>query len=434
MTRRATLAPVSPAAGPSHDRTHEGRALLVGVALRVAVIAYTRPPAAWDGTIYTTLAGSLATGEGFVHWDGSGRATAFFPVGYPAALAAMRGLVGATASIYMVNLLAFVLTFASAVRLGTVLGGARGGRASGWAVALYPGLILWSAAAMTESLLGALWTAALAVCVTGANPPTAERRLARDSALRALVAGSLLGLASLVRPQTVLLGPVVGAISARGGGPRTRAGLAVLSLAAMLGVLAPWTARNARALGGVALVSTNGGSNLLIGTLPEARGGYRALNPTDPCGAVIGEIPRDACMSRAARARILEAPLRWCALGVRKVARTFAFEWAPVSYLRSTVPERMPRPVTLALAVLCSVGWWTLAALGSRGILSLWRNGHPDAALGLAAPVASVAVVHAVYIADDRYHLVLIGPLCAAAGALYNRSIAIEPPEDRASR
>ncbi len=300
-------------------------------------------------------------------------------------------------------------------------------------MALYPGLVLWSAAAMTETLLGAIMTAALAVAIPPLEPDPPSRVWDR-SVLRALGAGALIGLASFVRPQTVLIAPVVGALSARAGGPRRRALLAGCSLAATLAVLAPWTARNARSLGGFALVSTNGGSNLLIGTLPDARGGYRELTAGDPCGAVRGEIPRDACMTRVARARILEAPLQWCALGLRKAARTFAFEWAPVSYLRSASAHAVSSTAGLGLAALCTAAWWVLAARGARGILALWRRGARVSALGLSAPIASVALVHAAFIADDRYHLVLIGPLCGALGALGEPPRPIGSPDDRSPR
>jgi hypothetical protein len=405
----ATDAPI--ADGPSALRAALP-AIFAAILLRIAVIAWLRPPAAWDGAIYAALAEGLAEGHGFVHWDGSGRATAFFPVGFPAAIAAVMAVgLRAVHAAYVVNVAASALTTASAAALAWTAGGVTAARRAAWFAALYPGAILWSAATMTETLQCAFITSALAVALwPAASSQSPGKSLAKSGSI-----GALLALAAYVRPQAIVLAPLFGALTQRSLGARLAHG--TVTLFAALALIAPWTLRNARALDGPALVSTNGGSNLLIGTLPDARGGYRELTAADPCAEVRGERARDRCMTRVAVTRIQDQPLAWAALGARKVARTMAFEWAPVSYARSTVSARIPKPLGLALAAVCTLSWWwalfTFArfALRARGAAIEQQT----LAWGVGASIASVALVHAAFIADDRYHLVLVGVLCASA-------------------
>ncbi len=396
-------------------------AVLAAISLRILVIAWLRPPAAWDGTIYAELARSLADGRGFVHWGGSGAATAFFPVGYPAAIAGVMALTGssALASAYAVNTLSSVLTVCAAGLLGWKVSRASGATRAAWIAAVYPGAVLWTAATMTETLQCAWITLALAAAidVRETQPHT------RSAVARSAVVGVFIALAALVRPQAIVLAPVFGGLSSRS--TKARITHAALALAVALLTLAPWTARNARALDGPALVSTNGGSNLLIGTLPESHGGYRELTRADPCTTVRGEVARDRCMSRVAVTRIQEHPGRWALLGARKIARTMGFEWAPVSYPRSSVGQRISKPIGIALAVICTACWWALLLSSVAKCVATARNStvvhERQLAWGALSALASVVVVHAVFIADDRYHLVLIGVLSAATATLDHR-------------
>lgn len=413
--------PSPPREGPFARRGFSvSSAILAAVALRVGVILWLSPAAAWDGAIYARLAEGIASGQGYVHWGGNGRPTAFFPVGFPAAIAAVMVVTGASATVaaWVVNVLSSAITTFAASAIGRALDQERGARRAAWAFALYPAMILWSAAAMTETLQCAWITVAFALAI---GQPRARWAIeALTPARRAIGVGLAAGLATLVRPQGILLAPLLGALcDKRAVAPRVKS--AAIALVTALSIVAPWTVRNARALDGPALVSTNGGSNLLIGTLPEARGGYRELTARDACAAVTGEVRRDQCMSRAALERIAREPLSWAQLALRKIARTVGFEWAPISYVRSTVPQRISRWIGGALALVCTACWWAALVMSARFVL---RHRRSDAALALAGSFFAVVLVHAAFIADDRYHLVLVGPLCAiAANASRERAL-----------
>jgi hypothetical protein len=96
-----------------------------------------------------------------------------------------------------------------------------------------------------------------------------------------------------------------------------------------------------------------------------------------------------------------------------------AIEWAPVSYARSTVGQRISRQFGLATAALCTVAWWATMLLGAAGARAAFERAGGigrRSALAVLAAVASVVLIHGAFIADDRYHLGVVGPLAAALG------------------
>ena len=79
---------------------------------------------------------------------------------------------------------------------------------------------------------------------------------------------------------------------------------AAVALAACLATVSPWTVRNCRTLERCALVSTNGGSNLAIGAVHRAHGGYLPVGRADGCVDIRGETNRDRCWNAVALAAI----------------------------------------------------------------------------------------------------------------------------------
>lgn len=375
--------------------------LPVTLATRLAAVALVRVAPAWDGYFYARYAAAIAAGLGYSVSDSGGpmRATAFYPVGYPAAMAPLLALTGdARLAAVGVNVAASMIAVASVVFVAHRAAGPRVATLAGLVYALYPGLALWSAAAMTETLTGALLALAMAFAVS---------RRASTAGF-----GVSLGFAALVRPQSLLLVPLV-ALARHGA--RARIVAVAVAMACAACVVAPWTARNCDRLDACALVSTNGGSNLLIGTFPDARGGYRRPTDSDGCGAERGEVHRDRCMSREAVGRIVENPLRWVALGAAKVVVTFAWEHDPVSYALHRA--RPPRALALLGSLLLTLAWWALLALAWRGRRALDSNDGVTV-VRLAGSAAAISVLtHAAFLGADRYHLILVPLLAPLAGA-----------------
>jgi hypothetical protein len=74
----------------------------------------------------------------------------------------------------------------------------------------------------------------------------------------------------------------------------------------------------------------------------------------------------------------------------------------------------MPRWIAIVLTLVCTGCWWVTLAMSARVVL---RERRSDVALAVVGSFFAVVLVHAVFIADDRYHLVIVGPLCAIAAS-----------------
>jgi 4-amino-4-deoxy-L-arabinose transferase-like glycosyltransferase len=374
--------------------------LFVTLASRLAAAALVRLAPAWDGYFYARHAEQLAAGLGYVSADGAGtlRPTAFYPVGYPAAMAALLPLThSARLAAIGVNLVASLVAVAAVVLVADRAAGPRVATVAGLVYALYPGSLLWSAAAMTETLTGALLVVAMAAAGSSRRGSSA-------------LAGLALGAAALVRPQSLVALPLV-ALGARSW--RGRLGAVALAALVALSVVAPWTVRNCARLDACALVSTNGGSNLLIGTFADARGGYRRPRGADGCATARGEVERDRCMSRVAVARIVEHPLRWASLVPMKLALTFGIEHDPASYaFGDGVGYALPWGTSLV--AMLTAAWWALVAFAWRA-RSL--GAARDAGRFCAGACGLSAMTHAVFLGTDRYHLTLV-PVLAPVAAM----------------
>lgn len=413
--------------------------LVFAVALlaRAGMVAWAagRFPPAGDGTYYHRLASRLATGQGYTWlWpDGAVSYAGHYPVGYPALIAGPYALAAAQPVVAMVvGALIGALGAVAAWRLAAVWRRPGLALGAGLLVALHPGLVGYTAAMMTEGVTAALWASAAALVAMG--------RARRRWLPWGIAAASVLGLATLVRPQSLLLAPVLGAaLFWRAPLRRRLMGATVVSLVTMLCCL-PWTIRNCQRMGQCALVSVNGGWNLLIGTQPEG-GGWAPLEVPPGCETVYDEAEKDQCFGRAARARIAAEPGAWLALLPEKLSATFDVCGAPAWYLNASnaevvgpiererwrrgemVYERILLLLALVglgglggrrgalLALVGAVSAVTAHATGAFLVLVLlpWVTGRWRAtgATVTSAAVLATAFVHAVFFGGGRYQLVL---------------------------
>jgi hypothetical protein len=309
----------------------------VALVARLAVAAWAsgRFPPAEDGHYYDVLARRIAEGAGYTWlWpDGAVTFVAHYPVGYPALLAAVYAAFGASAGAAMA--LNAVIGAAAAGAIHRLVDGEGVARwrpaGAGLAVALHPALVPYTAALMTEGVATALVVVAAALA--------ARSRLAEVSPWGArAAAGVVLGVAILVRPQTMLLAPLFGALAApAAAGWRARAGGAVIVTAVALACVAPWTLRNCARMHRCALVSVNGGWNLLIGA-STTTGGWQPIAVPSECATVWDEAAKDTCFERAARRTIAAAPGKWLARVPAKLAMTLDYFGAGPWYLHSSAP------------------------------------------------------------------------------------------------
>lgn len=428
-----------------------GLALLV----RLAVVVWAGPriPPIDDGRFYQIVADRIARGLGYTWaWpDGVVTYAAHYPVGYPALLAPFYALFGAHPVVAMlVNALLGAASVYAVHRLVAVNGSRLGALLAALLLAVHPALVLYTPALMTEGVAAAVVTLAAWLC---------QRASARGwGAL--VVAGVVLGLGILIRPQLLLAAPLLGllASSASGGGWR-RLGRAAVVTALAVATCLPWTARNCARLEACVFVSANGGWNLLIGSAPESDGHFiplETIGVPEECREVFGEADKDRCFGRAAVLRIAEAPLTWLGLVPLKLMRTFEYAGAAGYYLHASNPAAFDYGAKLRLAAIETVYQRLVLALAVIGVGRMLGRRAPRvgrcfivlgaagvllpasfvvylalvfAALGLgrrafeapalvaaAAVVGTTALVHAVFFGEGRYGLVVFPLVAAAAG------------------
>lgn len=329
--------------------------MVTGAALvaRLAVIVWAAgrfPPAA-DGTYYHQLAERIATGQGYTWlWpDGAVTYAAHYPVGYPGMIAVVYAAFGAKPVLAMiVNALigaagawAAYDVLARSTSRGLAIAG-------GLVVALHPALVPYTAALMTEGVTAAMWMVAAAFA----------GRARGVRGWRWLVGcGVVMGVATLVRPQTLLLAPVMGWLAGVGGtdagaGAVKRAVVrAIMVTVVAIGICAPWTVRNCRRMERCALVSVNGGWNLAIGSQTES-GGWHEMVVPEECREVFSEAGKDTCFGNAAKRVIAERPLAWLARVPSKLRVTFDYFGAAPWYLNASNASSFPYGAKVVLGTI----------------------------------------------------------------------------------
>jgi 4-amino-4-deoxy-L-arabinose transferase-like glycosyltransferase len=461
---------------------------VVATALRLYVAGVLAGEPVWDGHYYDFGARHIASGFGYadeVMRDGqpTWHPWCHYPVGYSGFLAAFYMLFGASHAVAhfanaLVGGLLAVVTWLLAREALTP----RRAMVAGALVAVHPGLVLYGALLMTEPLSALLVLAGFYVAIRVARSGGSEAGTARRAMIGIGGGAFVLGIAALVRPQALLCVPFLvlvlraGAEAGAGVGARWRArgvGLIVACGMALVPVL-PWTARNCRVMDGCALVSTNAGWNLAIGSFPRATGRFETLRSDDGCREVTGQVQQDRCWLDYGIANIERAPGRWLALIPAKLAFTFDHESFAVEYLHEARPAAWPddrralvRGILTSVHRICVVAsvlaFLSLAlplarrgdararkgrmvqsallaglalaayAAFAAGTPTFWpivlaacvlpwlplpgRPSMPPALLMAVSLLATTVLTHAIFFGEDRYHMVATPVLCLLAAA-----------------
>ncbi len=467
---------------------------VMATALRLYVAGALAGEPVWDGHYYDFGARHIASGFGYadeVMRDGqpTWHPWCHYPVGYSGFLAAFYMLFGAGHAVaHFANALVGGLLAVVTWLLAREALSPRRAMVAGALVAFHPGLVLYGALLMTEPLSALLvlagFYAAIRVARSGGSEAGSTRR-----AMMGIGAGAFaLGIAALVRPQALLCVPFLvlalrtGAEVSTGARWRARAlGLLVACGMALVPVL-PWTARNCRVMDGCALVSTNAGWNLAIGSFPRATGRFETLRSDDGCREVTGQVQQDRCWLDYGIANIERAPGRWLGLIPAKLAFTFDHESFAVEYLHEARPAAWPddrralvrgiltgvhrifvaasvlaflalalplglslgrggdararrgRMVQSALLVALALAAYAAFAAGTPTFWPIvlaacvlpWlplpgRPTMPPALLMAVSLLATTVLTHAIFFGEDRYHMVATPVLCLLAAAALRR-------------
>lgn len=434
-----------------------------------AATAFASEPV-WDGQYYDFGAHRIAAGFGYsddrlVGGEHVIHPWCHYPVGYSAVLGFFYWIFGARAGVAIAfhSIVGALLAVVTWLTASHAMGALRA-RIAGVIIAVYPGLILYGALYMTEPF------AALATM-------TAFWLAVRDrNAYRGVVLGAIgLGLSALIRPQALLCVPFLVLLLPRARAPIWIARIAVTCAVALVPVL-PWTARNCAVMDGCALVSTNAGWNLAIGSFPRATGRFETLHSEDGCRDVTGQVQQDRCWFELGVQNIRRAPKRWLGLIPAKLGYTFDHESFPVEYLHQGRPDLWPEPRRVAWRDVTSTAFRALATFAAIGCIGFARAGRkaivqgaiaivigllilfgarseaptfwplvlvccivpwlrlpgsprfaPAMLLGIAL-LATTVITHAIFFGEDRYHMVVLPPLAMLAAGMLRQSKGLRVP------
>ncbi|WP_408590071.1 ArnT family glycosyltransferase [Novosphingobium sp.] len=400
------------------------------VALRVLAICGWVSPSS-DADWYFARAAMLARGQGYL--SNAGLPTAYWPPGWPMALSLAFRLGGISIlTVGLFNLLSATIGAWLVLDLGRHLSGSEAAARLGLLLyAIYPNAILYVPLALTEVfyttlLLGGCWLL------------VARPRAGEAGWPWLVLAGTVFGMATLVKAQTLVVVPLVLAIglwrqgNVLGRLPAT-IGKALLLLGVAALVVSPWTARNKRELGAWVAVSTNGGITLLTGNNDSATGDF---TPDDPVVRALdarrdlNELQYDAEAKRLGLAWIKAHPARFVGLMPRKAFRLWGpdgegmWAWESGSPAFAAVPWafKVLRVANQAFYIVL-LGLFALAAWVQARARWLARQRLIDWWLlpfGIALYPTAICVI---FSGQSRFHYPVMPFVCLTAGWLLLRWI-----------
>ncbi len=391
--------------------------MVIGLMARVGYLWIVGPhlKLGLDSTWYDLQAGTLASGKGYVDPDSYYRLgrlvpTAVFPPLWPILLAIANRLGLDTQTGYqVVGGLLGTATVGLTGLLGRRVAGPAVGLAAALLVACCPMLIAADGSLMSESLYVLL----VLLVVLGAY-----RALDRPTPTRFAVVGLTLGLAALARSDALFLTLILaGVLAWRVRGPST--GRRVVLVGCLLGVaaivVAPWIAYSSSRMGGVVLLTTNSGNELVGANCPSTYDG-EFLGAWDP--ACVPPTPRGVSeLSFANTSRRIgldyarSHPGRLPVVATARVLRAWGF-WSPFDHEDLEVLQtRNPRWQVF--------GWGydlVMLILAVPGTVLLVRRRARIAPL--IAVVSAVTVTAAFSHGNQRFRLAA-DPIIAVAAATF---------------
>jgi 4-amino-4-deoxy-L-arabinose transferase-like glycosyltransferase len=378
----------------------------VTLGLRLAWAAWVPVAPVSDGNAYHVFASNLLE-HGTFGWRAD-QPDAYWPPGAPALYAAAYALLGTGgAAVVALNLALALAKTLLAMSLAQRWFGERaalwcGALLAAWPLQIQLTTILSSEHPFDVALLAALWWF--------------ERRWRASALWTSMPLAVCLAAASLIRPTALPLVFGFGLLAVVARGASVRRALAHTAVAGIVlaALVAPWSLRNFRLFGRLVPISANVGANLWMGNNPDSAGVYMALPPEV---ARMDTAERDAYLGREARHWILAHPLDATGLALRKLAITHSRETIGVAWNARGL-SGLSSPALQALKATSTAYWWLLLALALGGVAAVvFREGWRAAYSPPVLLWAYFAGVHAVTVAQDRYHLSSV-PFVAALAAL----------------
>jgi 4-amino-4-deoxy-L-arabinose transferase-like glycosyltransferase len=395
--------------------------LLLGVGLRIDYAWEGRTPV-YDATAYARIAANLDEGNGFTVGPAATQPSSNYSPGLPLLVSGAYKATGGVHERLARIVLALIgsLSVLFAYLIARRLSGPAAGLIGAAAVAVYPAFLEYQGMLMSEPLAAALLSGSVLAMLWAAD---------EDGLARWLAPGVLLGATAMARPEYLavafLLALVVFARGARVEW-RLALGRGAILIAGVVLIVAPWTIRNAGALGRFVPISTGGGQVLFAGTYlpsdgdPEKVGAEvvahnpAIFSPADAQRLRLEQIlavlaahrypglESDKALARMGREQlwddITEEPLEYAGFVAAKIGRIWSH--GPRDVMRQPLWEALH---------------WALVAFGALGLATLaWRRRWE--ALVLATVFLSITAISALLVASPRRVLVMLPLVAAVAG------------------
>ena len=390
---------------------------LLALVLRTVWAIYTdRPPRGFnDPVLYDFFAAQIKEGNGYSRLDGT--PTAYYPVGYPAALSAVYFVFGhSILAAKLFNAVLGAVTVVLLFELARRLFDSRAARAAGLLLAVFPGQIFYTGTILGEVLFTMLLVGALLLLLA------APWDAGRVGLGRLALFGLIMGAATLVRSITLLL-PLLLLVfwlftSRRVGRSLLQAGVVTLAMAVFV---VPWSVRSSIRMETPVLISLNAGDNLCMGNHEGAPGHFTL---TDKCFA--DDQPGDSRTLEVERNReniekgvtfISENPLEAARIVLRKAYYLFYRDsgglFATESYGNDPFIPTFRREV---LADVADGFYFVAGAYAALGV-GLWLFRPEPRRTLLLLSTAYVAAVPLIFFGDPRFHFPVIPLACVLAGS-----------------
>lgn len=389
-----------------------GVVLLIGLLLRILwAIAVPVDPVS-DSYAYDRFAINVATGQGY-GWEPN-LATAFWPPGTSFLYAGLYWLFGHHFSaIVILNLILSEIIIGLTMFLANTWFNSRIAIITGLLFAIWPSQIQFTTVLASELPFTALILGVLALWTRS------QTQLWKTTGML----GILLAAASYVRP-TVFLFPIL-LFFFRWDDAKARFKHlgSVIAMFLIMGLLiAPWSIRNTQEFGQFVTISTNGGATLWMGNHPGSNGGYTDV-PDE--ASHLNEAERDKYLKAIAIAHIKEQPILFLQRSVSRLIMTHSRESIGIAWNEKGLTQRYGEKVLLPLKLINQAYWISILGCALAGIVLLMTKKGWYRALSHPTVViwGYFAAIHAIIIAQDRYHFPSNPMIATLAALTINRAI-----------
>lgn len=424
QTERAEAAPVvalRPDGRPSGREHAVWLVLILALAFtfRLVWVGFSQwqPTFDDDAFRYDFIARSLSEGDGYIHLNGA--PTAFWPPGYPLLLAATYRVFGASVGVaQLLNVVLGTATVGLVYLIGRRALGSQPALVGASIVAAFPSLVFFTAVTISEVTFTFLALLAVYLLLLEAS---AER--GRDLRLL-LAAGLVLGLASLVRGQALLLPIVLVPFWLRSGIGWPGVADRMVALALGIGlIVAPWSIRNVIELEAPVLISTNAGVDFWIGHHEDAPGDFGATGGD----ALVFSYPELTTVQREVRVNA-EGFRRGLKYAVTHPVDELVLPFKKLFFLYYNDEEGLKwneghggqlflsDQLRQSLLTLSNVYYFAVLGFLVLGV-PLWFSLRDPGRLLLVSLIAYWTVVHVAFFGDPRFHAPIM-PVVALLAAL----------------